>query len=184
MGASSDEPKYPAPVQQGQQPRKEIAMLRGSKLIGTLASVMVGLCLSACSSWTASSPLTMAALIEQESGVTHLNTRKVIIRGHEGSVGQGKDIVIDSVEEYVIQQIWDTMYQSRPYDRWAASGFTELEFYTDEDGKKPDAVLHVNETDMAFTKDIKEGYRCPGLAGLVDRLQNEAFQEASKPQAK
>lgn len=154
-------------------------MIRGNILL--LVLVTLALCFGGCSAQTTVPQSTLPTLIENESGITYLNTKKIIIRGHEGSVGAGNDVTIEAIEFYHIQEIWDSIYQSRPYNHWALSGFTEIEFYSDEHSEKPDTVLHVNETGMAFTNDINQGFRCPSLVELIGKIQHQAFQTLSNP---
>jgi hypothetical protein len=106
--------------------------------------------------------------------VTYLNTVKVVIRGSQGDVGA--DTVVELPFQFAIQAIWDTIYLSRPYDRWAMSSYRILELYTHADATMPDVVLLVNETDRVTIEGHEDGqgYRCPGLdAYLMEFLTHE-----------
>ena len=112
----------------------------------------------------------MAAIIEKESGITYRNTAKIILRGDEASGTAGTNVVLTDLDEYAIQDIWDTIYQSRPYDHVAMSGYREIEFYSDADADKPDIVLYVNETSATHTNRNDMKFRCPGLPKLLDEI--------------
>ena len=118
---------------------------------------------------------TLPELIENKSHVTYQNTSRIVIRGTEADIGAGNDITID--EQYLIQEVWDAIYQSRPYDRWSASGYRVLEFYNDPDAP-PSIVLYVNETGATHTSLNDRRFRCPGLHELIAELQHE---HRSKP---
>lgn len=94
---------------------------------------------------------------------TYLNTTKIVVRDSEGSFGG--DIIISESSHWFIQRIWDTIYQSRPYSLWSASGFREVSFYSSENSTTPTVVLRLNDTDEAHFQDKgpHDGYRCPGL---------------------
>lgn len=113
----------------------------------------------------------MVELIEQDSGITHQNTGKIILRGDEASGTVGKDIVLDNLDEFIIQDIWDTVHQSRPYDHWVASGYRVLEFYADADSDKPDITLYINETSATHTSKNGKRFRCPGLPELIRKIR-------------
>jgi hypothetical protein len=110
-------------------------------------------------------------------GASYLQTGKVAIRGSEADVGS--QITVEAKEGFIIQRIWDTIYASRPYTAWAASGFREVEFYRWEEDLEPVAVLLVNVTDEAHFKGQtpKDGFRCPGLS---DYLMTLLVAEAKK----
>lgn len=105
----------------------------------------------------------------QSRGISYLNTQKVVIRASEG--GYGSDTVVNVEEEFIIQRIWDSIYVSRPYHRWSASGDEQVEFYSSREDSKPRLTLMVNVSDLARIKGqtYNEGFRCPGL--------NEYLQE-------
>jgi hypothetical protein len=54
----------------------------------------------------------------EKRGITHQNTEKIVLVGGEADVGSGTQVVIE--EQFLIQEIWDSIYQSRPYGVWAA----------------------------------------------------------------
>lgn len=113
----------------------------------------------------------MAERIEQASGITYTNTGKIVLRGDEASGTAGKTISLDgNLDDLIIQQIWDTVYQSRPYDRFALSGYRVLEFYADPESNEPDIVFYVNETSATHTNKNGMKFRCPGLPALIDEI--------------
>ena len=101
-------------------------------------------------------------------GVSDANTRKIVIVDTEA--GYGPDVAATITHDFLIQEIWDTIYQSRPYSRWAASGFRKLLFYKDAESQVPAAELLVNETDRChFEGAFDDAYRCPGIFRILER---------------
>ena len=107
----------------------------------------------------------------KKHNVTYLNTKKIIIRGSEND-GCANVVVEEHGPSFIIQDIWDRIYLSRPYPVYAFSSWRILELYTDLHSNKPDAILYVNETDETHIEDKspKDGYRCPGLEGYLMEL--------------
>jgi len=110
-------------------------------------------------------------------GISYLTTRKVVIRGSEG--GYGADTVFLATEDFIIQEIWDTIYVSRPYHIWCACGFREIEFYEWENAKQPIVTLCVNKTCETHIKGKtpKEGFRCPGLTDYLTKLLKYEYEK-------
>ena len=54
-----------------------------------------------------------------ERGVTHHNTDKIMLTGSQADFGP--DVKVEIKEQFLIQEIWDSIYQSRPHDLWYAS---------------------------------------------------------------
>ena len=101
-------------------------------------------------------------------GVSDANTRKIVVVGSEG--GYGGDLQVTITEDFIIQEIWDAIYQSRPYKTWAASGFRRLRFYTDEEATDFSAELLVNVTDRShFEGAFDDAFRCPGINKILER---------------
>jgi hypothetical protein len=113
--------------------------------------------------------------------MTYLNTTKVVIRGSQADVGA--DVVVEVASQFVIQAIWDMIYLSRPYDRWAMSGYRILELYTHDDTTIPDVVLLVNETDKTQIEgnDDAQGYRCPGLDEYLMEFLRPEYKRRNVP---
>ena len=101
-------------------------------------------------------------------GVSDASTRKIVIVDTEA--GYGSDVQATVEWDFLIQDIWDTIYQARPYSRWAASGFRKLLFYKDAESQVPAAELLVNATDRChFEGAFEDGYRCPGIHRILER---------------
>ncbi len=96
----------------------------------------------------------------RERGITYITTSKVIIYGSPADYGT--KTIVNSQWTWLIQEIWDKIYESRPHSTWTASNYLKLELCTKEKGIK--AILYVNATDNCFLNEKdKKGYRCPGL---------------------
>ncbi len=117
---------------------------------------------------------TSLVTLMKEHGVTHENTSKIVLHGSEGDVGA--DISLQVTEDFLIQGIWDTIYQSRPYTTRCACGDRKAEFYVKKDSLKPALVLWINGTDACHidSDSEPERFRCPNLDSLVmDLLKGE-----------
>lgn len=100
-------------------------------------------------------------------GVTPDNIRRIELVGSEGGYGGSLQVTITA--EFLIQEIWDTIYQSRPYRAWVASGDRTLRLYTSANSNTPDVEIMVNATDRCHIKGIFEiGYRCPGINRVLE----------------
>jgi hypothetical protein len=103
-------------------------------------------------------------------GVTDLNTGKIVLHGSEADVGAG--VRAEIVEHFLIQRIWDAIYQSRPTRVWYSSGYRRADFYADTDPNSPACTLWINASDACHLAGSADRYRCPLLNGLaLDLLQ-------------
>jgi hypothetical protein len=118
----------------------------------------------------------------QQHGVTHHNTGKILLTGSEADVGG--DVKVEIEEQFIIQEIWDSIYQSRPYGLWYESGYRRADFYVDQNDK-PAATLWINASDSSFLdSQSKIRFRCPKLHAFVMRLLQQEYdrkQKANKP---
>ena len=109
-------------------------------------------------------------------GVSDVSTGRIILIGSEG--GCGDDIQVTITAEFLIQEIWDTIYQSRPYKTWTASGFRKLRFYTDAQSTVPVAELLVNATDRCHFEDaFDDAFRCPGINKTLGPLLKAEYEK-------
>ena len=114
----------------------------------------------------------------KQHDITHHNTRKIVLTGSEGDVGS--DVHVEIEEPYLIQEIWDSIYQSRPHDLWYASGHRRADFYTDPDGD-PVATLWINASDTVRLDGQNETrFRCPKLHACVMKLLQEEYDKRKK----
>ena len=135
------------------------------------------LVLTGCQS-TSTRPDLRPALVQklEKRGVSDANTAKIILVGSEGGYGRRTQVTITA--EYLIQEIWDTIYQSRPHKAWAASGFRKLRFYADRESEVPVAELLVNATDRChFDGDFDDSFRCPGIEKILDPLLKTEYEK-------
>ena len=107
-------------------------------------------------------------------GVTHLNTGKIVLHGSEADVGAG--VKLDVVEHFLIQRIWDAVYQSRPEITWYASGYRRADFYVDTNLDTPACTLWINASDACHLDGEGDRFRCPQLDGFVTDLLRKARQ--------
>jgi hypothetical protein len=127
---------------------------------------MVFLVLTGC----ASSPELVQTLAERP--ITHMDTEKIVLTDSEGGCGASTSVTI--TELFIIQKIWDTIHQSRPYGVWCACGYRKLEFYRAGHPERPAVILLVNETDACHIEGTSRRFRCPGInAVLEDLLKHE-----------
>jgi len=113
----------------------------------------------------------------KQRGITHHNTDRIVLIGSESDVGSS--IRVDIQDQYLIQEIWDSICQSRPHDLWYASGYRRAEFYKDPDSE-PVATLWINESDASHLDGQNERFRCPKLYGLVMDLLQEEYDRRQK----
>ena len=109
-------------------------------------------------------------------GVSDANTSKIVLVGSEG--GYGGSVQVTITEDFLIQEIWDAIYQSRPHKIWAASGFRRLRFYTNHELEVPVAELFVNVTDRChFEEDFDDSFRCPGINKILEPLLKAEYEK-------
>lgn len=103
-------------------------------------------------------------------GITDHNTARIVIVGSEGAGDGGREVTVENLMREV-QEIWDTIYQSRPHELWVASGNRTLQFYRKGDLETPVVELLVNATDRCYVRGaFDDGHRCPGLNRLIGKL--------------
>ncbi len=83
--------------------------------------LLAALLLAGCAN-TQLAPTIEPAFVQilKRHGLTPDSTRKIDLVASEGGYGSGLQVII--TEEFLIQEIWDTIYQSRPYRARVASG--------------------------------------------------------------
>ena len=141
-------------------------------------TVIAGLLVLAGCQSVSRQPDLRPALVKEfaDIGVSHANTRRIILVGSEG--GYGGDMQVAITEQFLIQEIWDTVYQSRPYRTWVASGFRKLRFYTDDKARVPEVELLVNATDRChFEGAFDDAYRCPGINKILQPLFKAEYEK-------
>ncbi len=111
-------------------------------------------------------------------GVTHLNTGKIVLYGSEADFG--RDVRVEVEEHFLIQEIWDTIYQSRPARIWYACGYRRADFYADTNLENPALTLWINASDACHIGTQKERFRCPKLNALVMNLLQDAYEKQKK----
>ena len=117
----------------------------------------------------------------QSHGITHEITGKIVLRGSEPDVGS--KIIVPIREQFIIQEIWDSIYQSRPYSVWYASGYRHLDFYNNENDSKPILTLLVNESGATHIQGTDKRFRCPGLEQYVMNLLTEEYKKQKGEQS-
>ena len=110
---------------------------------------------------------TSPELVHRLSGhsITYRNTEKIVLVASEG--GYGSRLKVTITEDFLIQEIWDAIYQSRPHDIWAASGYRALEFYRKGAPDEPAATLLVNVTDACHIRGTTDRFRCPKMHSIL-----------------
>jgi len=160
---------------------KELA--KRDKLIRKLAASLLLVESSQPGTWkrshnenSVSAPQLVQRLSDQS--ITYRNTDKIILRGSEG--GYGASLAVTITEEFLIQKIWDSIYQSRPYDVWAASGYRKLDFYKKGQKNGPVLTLMVNATDACHIEGTSERFRCPELSAILGKLLKSKYEKGHK----
>lgn len=114
----------------------------------------------------------------KKCGVTHHNTGKIVLTGSEADVGSNTKVAIE--EQFIIQEIWDSIYQSRPHGSWCASGYLRADFYVDQNDE-PAVTLWINVSDSSFLDgQSKSRFRCPKLHAFVMKLLQEEYDRKQK----
>ena len=130
--------------------------------------LLAALLLAGCAN-TQLAPTIEPAFVQilKRHGLTPDSTEKIHLVASEGGYGSRLQVII--TEGYLIQEIWDTIYQARPYRTTVASGNRRLRFYTSADSSKPDVEVMVNVTDRCHVKGgFEQGYRCPGINKVLE----------------
>ena len=121
-------------------------------------------------------PPTLVRRLSKHS-ITHQDTQKIVLTGSEG--GYGASLNVNITEEFLIQDIWDRIYQSRPYNVWYASGYRQLDFYRRGE-EEPSLTLLVNVSDACQIKNTTERFRCPGINAVLEKLLKNEYQKNIK----
>ncbi len=109
-------------------------------------------------------------------GVSEANTRRIVIVASESGFGSNVQVTVST--GFLIREIWDTIYQSRPHKTWCASGFRKLRFYSDEESIEPAAELLVNGTDRChFEGAFDDAFRCPGINKILGPLLKAEYEK-------
>jgi hypothetical protein len=123
----------------------------------------------------ATSPVLVRRL--SSHSVTDQETQRIVLTGSEG--GYGASLKVSITEEFLIQDIWDRIYQSRPYKVWYASGYRQLDFYR-QGQDEPSLTLLVNASDACHIKDTTERFRCPGISAVLEKLLKHEYKKNVK----
>ena len=115
----------------------------------------------------------------REQGITHENTAKIVLQGSEG--GFGSDVMVEVPWQFLIQEIWDTIYQSRPYSVRCACGYRKAHFYAKIPKTEPSELpvtvtLCINATGRCHIEGQTDGFRCPKLNSLVERVLKKEYE--------
>lgn len=114
-------------------------------------------------------------------GVSYDNTSRIVLNGSEGDVGS--DIQVEIEEPFIIQEIWDSIYQSRSYSVWYTSGYRRADFYIGQDST-PAATLWINASDASHLDGMETRFRCPHLDSLVLKLLEKEHLDKQANKAK
>jgi hypothetical protein len=116
-------------------------------------------------------------------GITDHNTAKIEVIGSENTGDAGLKVTLTGTMRE-LQEVWDTIYQSRPYKTIVFSGYRTLKFYKKGEPKTPVIELLVNSTGRCHIRGaFDNGFRCPGINKLLERLlksQHEYEQRKSR----
>ena len=107
-------------------------------------------------------------------GISDQTTKKIVIIGSEGGFGE---VSLEIPDQYAIEEIWDTIYQSRPTKYWVTSGYRTIEMYGSDDLATPKVRLLVNETDATYIEGTKKKFRCPGLDEYLLKILEYEFKK-------
>ena len=114
----------------------------------------------------------------KQHGITHHNTGKIVLTGSGADVGS--EIKVEIEEQFRIQEIWDSIYQSRPHGLWYASGYRRADFYTYPD-RDPVATLWINASHASHLDGQNQTwFRCPKLDAFVMKLLQEEYDKRKK----
>ncbi len=128
-------------------------------------------------------------------GATPSSTDELVFIGSEADVGPDIRVVI--TDSNVIDEVWHSILNSKPYARFSACGYRTIEFYSIQDSNTSLATLRVycggiDHGDAAhvegagpFPWDSSKGgrgglYECEGLDELVMKYLREEYDERNK----
>ena len=146
-------------------------------------------------SYTSSSSINGLVKNLHVRGVKPSSTAKLIFSGSEADVGPDIRVVI--TDRNVIDEVWHSILNSKPYARFSACGYRTIEFYSIQNSNTPLATLKVycggiEQGDAAhvegagpFPWDSSKGgrvglYECKGLDELVLKYLREEYEERNK----
>jgi len=121
------------------------------------------------------------ALVQRLSarGVSEANTKRIVIVGSKGGFGSNVKVTVSA--GFLIREIWDTIYQSRPHKTSCACGFRKLRLYTGEESTEPAAELLVNATDRChFEGAFDDAFRCPGINKILGPLLKTEYERRQR----
>jgi len=128
-------------------------------------------------------------------GAKPYSTAKLVFSGSEGDYGADTRVVI--TDRQVIDKVWRSILNSKPYARFSACGYQKIEFYSTRCSNTPLATLtvmcgDVYHGDAAYVEGTgpfpwdssKEGrvgvYECEGLNELVLKYLKEEYERGQK----
>jgi len=128
-------------------------------------------------------------------GAKPSSTAKLIFSGSDADYGQDTRVVI--TDRDVIDNVWHSILNSRPYGRFSACGYQTIEFYSTQDSNTPLETLRVHcgsidsgdavhiEGAGPFPWDSSKGgrvglYKCEGLHLLVLKYLKEEYERRHK----
>lgn len=128
-------------------------------------------------------------------GATPSSTDYLVFIGSEADVGPDIRTVI--TDSNVIDDVWHSILNSKPYARFSACGYQTIEFYSTQDSNTPLKTLRVHcgsidsgdavhiEGAGPFPWDSSKGgrvglYKCEGLHLLVLKYLREEYEERNK----
>ena len=114
-------------------------------------------------------------LSDQFVTTRYRNTDKIVLTGSEGGYGASTTVTITA--EFLIQEIWDSIYQSRPHDVWYACGYRKLEFHQRGQGDEPVLTLMVNASDACHIEGTSDRFRCPGINAILEKLLKTEYEK-------
>lgn len=128
-------------------------------------------------------------------GAKPSSTAKLVFSGSDGDYGADIRIIITDRE--VIDKVWHSISNSKPYARFSFCGYQKIEFYSAQDSNTPLATLTVKcggvdhgdaayvEGTGPFTWDSSKGgrvgvYECEGLNELILKYLKEEYERRQR----
>lgn len=128
-------------------------------------------------------------------GAKPSSTDHLVFIGSEADFGWDTQVVI--TDRKVIDEVWHSILNSKPYARFSACGVRTIEFYSIQDSNTPLATLMVHcggidsgdavhiEGAGPFPWDSSKGgrvglYKCEGLEELVMKYLKEEYERRHK----